>query len=171
MTTSYMSRRIAGAGGGLMLALALMNPIDAQQAPGTCRVTGKATSGTTPLPGVAIAVKSGDAVKGITSTETDGGFGLTLAPGAYTISADLTGFSHVQQPVTIPADGACSQTLNFSLTLTPRSALPSATRGPAQGTAPVAGGPAGRGAAAGATAAGGRGRGTGFQTLGVEPQA
>src|SRR5436190_19837710 len=151
MTTTYMSRRIAGAGGGLMLALALMNPIDAQQAPGACRVTGKATSGTTPLPGVAIAVKSGDAVKGITSTETDGGFGLTLTPGTFTISADLTGFSHVQQPVTIPADGACSQTLNFSLTLAPRVALPSAARGSQQGAAPIAGTPAGgRGTAAAA---------------------
>src|SRR4026209_978679 len=138
MSTSYISRRAAAFGAGLMLALTLMNPLDAQQTPaGVCRVTGRATSGTIPLPGVAIAVKSGDAVKGITSTETDGGFGLTLTPGAHTISADLTGLSHVQQPATIPPDGACSQTLTFSLTLAPRAALPSAARGPQQGGAPV----------------------------------
>jgi hypothetical protein len=157
-----------------MLALAVMNPLDAQQAPaGVCRITGRATSGTTPLPGVAIAVKSGDTVKGVTSTETDGGFGMTLTPGAYSIAAELTGFSRAQQTVTIPADGNCSQVVNFSLTLAPRAPLPAAPRGTPQATAPAAGAaPGARGAGAPPAAAGGRGRGqTGFQTLGVEQQA
>src|SRR5213076_3095621 len=75
----------------------------------------------------------------------------------------------VQQSVTIPADGACSQTLNFTLTLAPRAALPSTARGPQQGAVPVAGG---RGTQPAANAAGGRGRGqTGFQTVAVEQQA
>src|SRR5258708_31997608 len=121
MTTTEMPRQIVGSAAGAMLAFALFSPLGAQQARrgGVCRVTGRATGGTTPLPGVAIAVKVGDTVKGITSTETDGGFGLTLTPGTYTVSADLTGFSHIQQPVTIPAEGTCGHTLNFSLTLTP----------------------------------------------------
>src|SRR5437588_2234350 len=85
MTTFHMSRRTAGLGAGVALAFAFMNPLGAQQAPaGVCRLTGRVTSGTTPLPGVAIAVKAGDVVKGITSTETEGGFGLTLTPGTYT---------------------------------------------------------------------------------------
>jgi trimeric autotransporter adhesin len=174
MTIFNTSRRTAGLGASLMLAFAFMNPLGAQQPPpGVCRVTGRVTAGTTPLPGVAIAVKAGDAVKGITSTETDGGFGLTLTPGAYTIAAELTGFSHAQQAVTIPAEGACSQTINFALTLAPRAALASTSRAPQQGTAPVGGAPAGgRGTAPGAAAAAGRGRGqTGFQTVGVEQQA
>jgi len=157
-----------------MLAFALLIPLGAQQAPaGVCRVTGRATSGTTPLPGVAIAVKTGDAVKGMTSTETDGGFGLTLTPGTYSLSADLTGFSRVEHAVTIPAEGNCSQVVNFALTLAPRTTLTAAQRAPQQGTAPVAGSPSGaRGAAPAQNAAGGRGRGqTGFQTLGVEQQA
>jgi trimeric autotransporter adhesin len=170
-----MSRRAAGPGAGVMLAFAVMNPLGAQQAPptGVCRVTGRATSGTTALPGVAIAVRTGDTVRGATSTETDGGFGLTLTPGTYSLSADLTGFSRVEQPVTITAGASCSQVINFALTLAPRNALSAARRAPQQATAPAAGAPAGnRGAPAAPTAAGGRGRGqTGFQTLGVEQQA
>ena len=164
-----------------MLAFALMNPLGAQQAPtGVCRVTGKVTSGTMALPGVAIAIKAGDTVKGMTSTETDGGFGLTLTPGTYSLTAELTGFSHAQQTVTIPAEGNCSQAVNFALTLAPRNALTATQRAPQQSAAPGAAAPTGmRGAApagAGGTpaqsAAGGRGRGqTGFQTLGVEQQA
>jgi trimeric autotransporter adhesin len=174
MTANFLSRHTAAFGAGLMLVLALLNPLDAQQAPaGVCRVTGRVTSGTTPLPGVAIAVKSGETVKGVTSTETDGGFGMTLTPGAYSIGAELTGFTHVQQVVTIPADGNCSQVVNFSLTLAPRAPLPAAPPGAPPAAAPAAGAPAGvRGAGALPTAAAGRGRGqTGFQTLGVEQQA
>ncbi|HEX9366319.1 MAG TPA: carboxypeptidase regulatory-like domain-containing protein, partial [Vicinamibacterales bacterium] len=174
MTTTDMSRRTAGVGAGVMLAFALLNPLGAQQAPpaGVCRVTGRATSGSTALPGVAIAVKTGDAVKGMTSTETDGGFGLTLTPGTYSLSADLTGFSRVEHAVTIPAEGACSQVVNFALALAPRNALPAVQRAPQQGTAPIAGAPTGgrsavpaqiaaggRGASPGQNAAGGRGRG------------
>src|SRR5258705_5205799 len=174
MTTTDVSRRTAGLGAGVMLAFALWNPLGAQQArAGVCRVTGRATSGTTPLPGVGTAVKGGRGVKGMTSPETDGGFGLTLTPGTYSLSADLTGFSRVEHAVTIPPDGNCSQVVNFALTLAPRATLPAAQRAPQQGTAPIAGAPSGaRGAAPAQNAAGGRGRGqTGFQTLGVEQQA
>jgi len=45
------------------MALGLMNPLHARQAPGNgaCRIAGHVKSGTTPLPGVAIAVKTADA--------------------------------------------------------------------------------------------------------------
>ena len=173
MTTIYMSRRTTGLAAGAMVAIALTSPLGAQQAPPTrvCRITGRVTSGTTALPGVAIAVKAGDALKGMTSTETDGGFGLTLTPGVYALTAELTGFTHAQQAVTIPAEGNCSQVVSLALTLAPRSTP--APRPPQPGSAPVAGGPAGgRGAAPAPNAGGGRGRGqTGFQTLGVQQQA
>jgi hypothetical protein len=157
-----------------MLAIALMSPLGAQQAPaaGVCRITGRVTSGTTALPGVAIAVKTGDTIKGATSTETDGGFGMTLTPGAYTLTAELTGFTHAQQALTIPAEGTCSQVVNLALTLAPRNTPTPAPRPAQPGSAPVAGAPAGgRGTAPSPNAAGGRGRGqTGFQTLDVQQQ-
>ena len=91
MPTSYMCRRTAGFSAGLMLLIALMNPLDARQAAGTgaCRITGRATSGTTPLPGVALTIKAGDAVKGSTWTETNGGYAFNLTAGQYTVSAEL----------------------------------------------------------------------------------
>ena len=50
-------------------------------AAGACRISGRATSGTTPLPGVAMVVQAGDAVKTATSTDTDGTYRLTLPAG------------------------------------------------------------------------------------------
>src|SRR5258708_38883613 len=108
MTTTHMPRQTAGFAAGAVLAFALFSPLGAQQAPaGVCRVTGRATGGATPPPGGAIAGQGGDTVKGVTSTDTDGGVGLTPAPGAPTIRAGLTGFSPTQQPLTIPAEGNC----------------------------------------------------------------
>ena len=64
MTTTYMTKRTAGVAAGLMLAIALMSPLGAQQAPtGVCRVTGRITSGTTALPGVESLQTRGFVVK------------------------------------------------------------------------------------------------------------
>src|SRR5688500_10653135 len=54
--------------------------LDAQQplASGACRITGRATSGGTPLPGVSVVVRLEDAVKTATSSDTDGTYRLTL---------------------------------------------------------------------------------------------
>lgn len=80
MATAYSSRRAAGFAGGLLAALAfqvMSHPLGARQAAGAgpCRIFGRATSGTTPLPGVAL--KSANAVRA-TSTETDGGYAINV---------------------------------------------------------------------------------------------
>jgi hypothetical protein len=150
-----------------MLALALMNPLDARQGPGGCRISGRATSGATPLPGVSITIKTGDSTH-TTSTEADGAYSATLGPGQYTLVAELTGFTRVERSLAIAADASCAQTMNLSLTLAPRQPLAAAPRAPQQAVAPaVAGGrgvpPAGRGAQPAA-------RGRGFETVQVQPQ-
>ena len=135
-----------------MLALAWMNPLDARQGAGTCRISGRATSGATALPGVAIIVKTGDSSRA-TSTEADGAYSLSVAPGPYVLSAELTGFTRVERPLTVTADGVCAQIVNLALALAPRQPLPAAGRTPPQAAAP-----AGRGQA-------------GFETVQVQPQA
>jgi hypothetical protein len=99
---------------------AVMRPLDAQQ-DGTCRVAGKATSGSTPLPGVSITASVDGSPKYTTSTDVDGTYHLALTPGAYQISAELTGFRRVDQPLT--AD-ACGRSIDFELTLTARVVRP-----------------------------------------------
>src|SRR5690349_21159176 len=163
MINVYTFRRMAsfGAAAGLAAALAFPTNIDARQAAAqaTCRITGRATSGQQPLPGVAIAIKSGTALKAATSTDQDGTYGITLTPGQYVISAELTGFSAVEQTITVASNGSsgsdaaapdrCSQTLNIPMALAPRRPLPAAaasspangpTQAPAQTTAAANGG-------------------------------
>ncbi|HYT74725.1 MAG TPA: hypothetical protein VEL79_08255, partial [Vicinamibacterales bacterium] len=70
MSNLYQFRRTASLGAALtMMLAALMIPVDALQgpAPGSCRISGHVTAGTSPLPGVAIAVKSGEALRVATS--------------------------------------------------------------------------------------------------------
>src|SRR5690348_12110702 len=100
MSTSYLSRQALGFAAATLCALALMHPVDAQQAPppGSCRITGHVTSGSTPLPGVSITIKTGAALRAATSTDVDGSFSVPAVPGEYTISADLTGFTRVDRP-------------------------------------------------------------------------
>jgi hypothetical protein len=147
-----------------MLALALMNPLDARQGSPTCRISGRAMSGATPLPGVSITVKSADSSRA-TSTDADGGYALNLAAGQHTLSAELTGFSRVERMVTVADGAACAQTVNLSLTLAPRQPLPPAAAAPQQAAVPAA---AGRGAQ---PAGRGRGNQPGFETVQVQPQA
>ncbi|HJY35319.1 MAG TPA: carboxypeptidase regulatory-like domain-containing protein, partial [Vicinamibacterales bacterium] len=130
--TSFHNRRTAGFALGVLLALSFFAPLGARQAAGAgpCRITGHATSGTTPLPGVSIAVKTGETPHVTTSTEVDGGFAINLPPGQYTLSAELTGFARVDRPLVISADGACNQTVNLSLALMPRGPLASMSSGP-----------------------------------------
>ena len=79
-----------------------------------------ATSGTTPLPGVSLVFKNGDAVAAATSTETDGTYQATVKPGTYHVSVALGGFSPVERDVAIEGD-ACGQTMDVQLTLPPRT--------------------------------------------------
>src|SRR5262245_64820180 len=54
------------------LAFGWRGPVDAwQQGEGSCRITGRALSGSAPLPGVSVLVKSGGAVKNATSKVPD----------------------------------------------------------------------------------------------------
>ena len=186
MSTSPMSRQAFGLAAAAMFAFALMNPVDARQASpaGTCRITGHVKSGTMPLPGVSITVKAGTTLRAATSTDVDGSFSVPAAPGDYTMSAELTGFGRVEQPVTVAPGPRCPEGLDLTMSLAPRQPLPAPTAGtpPATAGAPIAdgrGARTGRGAAPGAgqpqaatRGARGNSQGTqqqnGFETLQVQ---
>jgi hypothetical protein len=144
------------------LAGSFLRPVDAQQAlpPGACRITGRATSGATPLPGVTVVIRSNDAVKAATSTDPDGTYHVALGPGVYKLSAGLTGFGPVDKDVTI-STGGCPAAVDLQMSLAPRQASP-ATTATATMTGPLAS-PAG-----GAQQPGARG---GQQQRGGQPQA
>lgn len=141
------------------LASGLWVPVVADQAGAACRVAGRAASGATPLPGVSVVAKIGDAVRAATSTEQDGTYTLTLPAGAYRLSADLTGFGRLDRDLSLEGS-ACDQKVDLQLALTPKSASAAAPV-PSRGRA----GGAGAGARAGGPAT------PRFQALGVTPQA
>lgn len=89
-----------------------------------------------PLPGVSVVVQAGPEVKAATSTDPDGTYRLALPPGTYEISAELTGFVPVRKPVTIAA-GACAQSMDFILSLAPRTRAAAATGAAAAGAQPA----------------------------------
>ena len=152
------------------VAFGWKGPLDAwEQITGACRISGRAVSGTLPLPGVSILVRSGGDIKTATSTDPDGSYRLSLVEGVYQLAAELTGFTSVTRAITV-GNGTCDQTVDFQLTLAPRTpvaARPVAPGSPAptqaaRGAAPqsaVSGQPA---AAAGAQR---------FETLNVQTQA
>src|SRR5581483_1242615 len=108
---------------GLILPLhAAQDPPRLGATPG-CRLTGRITAnpGNQPLPGVDIVAESEGVTSAATSTEVDGSFVLPLNTGAYRITADLLGFSNQSQTVAV-GPSACNQTLNFQLSLAPRTA-------------------------------------------------
>src|SRR6266542_2205838 len=115
---------IAGCG---TVAFWWMGPVDGSQqaAAGTCRVSGRAMSGATPLPGVSILVRTGDTVKRAASTDPDGTYHLGLAAGAYEVTAELMGFTRLARSISIGA-APCDQTIDFQLALAPRESTPAA---------------------------------------------
>lgn len=120
------------------------------QASGGCRIGGRAAASSTPLPGVAVIVRSGDSISGASSTELDGTFHLAIAPGSYEISAELTGFTAASAPLHILEGQPCPAPVNFQLALVPRGSTPapsSSTVAPSSVAPSSAAG--GRGAAAG----------------------
>jgi trimeric autotransporter adhesin len=148
-------RRLLAVAGTFGLATAIL-PLDARQAPAGCQITGKASSATRPLPGVSLVARAGDTVKAVTSTEPDGTYRMPLAPGTYTITAELTGFTTREQSVTMDMS-ACATTVDFTLALAPRVVRPEgAAPAPRPAVAPQRG----------ATTAGAR-----FEALAVEQQA
>src|SRR5438874_223694 len=175
MSNLHSVRWPAVLGASIVITIALMIPMDALQgtAPGSCRIAGHVMSGTSPLPGVAISVKSGGAPRVVTSTDVDGGFSVSLTPGQYVLAAELTGFTRIEQPLTVATGtGECGQPLNLAMALAPRSARAAPSSAPA--AAAQANTAAARGSAPPQTA-GGRDRGnapgqTGFQTVQVQQQ-
>jgi trimeric autotransporter adhesin len=106
------------------------------QATPSCRISGRVTSGNTPLPGVSITVRAGDALKIATSTDIDGTYAFSSTPGAaYHLSAEFTGFTTAATDVTVGAPAVrsavegrvlpkvegCDQTVDLELTLRPRT--------------------------------------------------
>jgi hypothetical protein len=107
--------------------------LDAQQAaaPGSCRITGRAVSGATPLPGVSVIVRSGEAVKTATSTDTDGTYRLMVPAGAYRVAAELTGFDAVARDITVGTPPCAAAAVDFQLALSPRVPRTSTPMSPA----------------------------------------
>ena len=116
----------------------------------SCKLTGKATSGPRPLPGVAIVVRSGERVVAVSSTEVDGSYQITLPPEAtYRLVAELTAFARVERDVTVAAP-PCELSANLEFTLASRTTTPSTPADPSTAAAvPAAATTTGRGAAAG----------------------
>jgi hypothetical protein len=135
---------------------------------GSCQVTGRAVAGTVPLPGVAVLVRVGGAVKAATSTDTDGTYRLLVTAGTYDVSAELTGFDPVAKPLTIAeAATPCTQAVDFQLSLAPR--VPRTPAGSAAAPRPASAAVLqGRGLPPSADAAAVAQR---FATLNVETQA
>jgi hypothetical protein len=149
-----------------------MGPVDAwqQAAAGTCRISGRVVSGAVPLPGVSVLVRMGDVVKTATSTDPDGTYHVVLPAGAYDLTAELTGFTHVARPITIGV-APCDQTVDFQLALAPRVPVAGAAASGRPGGGAAAP-PGGRGVApAGANAQPDAAGASRFETLTVQTQA
>jgi hypothetical protein len=154
-TQHHAARTIASAGTGLLLLLAAMPGIWAQQgqAPQACRIAGKITSGSIALPGVAVTILDGDRTVTASSSDIDGTWRVSIPPaGNYQLRVELTGF----QPLTQDLAGGvlpCDRAMDLQLTLAPRATTP---------VRPPQGAPAPAGAAAAASR---------FETLAVQSQA
>jgi hypothetical protein len=110
-----------------------------------CRVAGHVTSGRDPLPGASVVVHAGDTLKTATSTDIDGSFALSLAPGAsYRLDVELTAFATGERAIAVGAP-PCDTTVDVQLVLAARRER----RAPAGAARP----------------------GRGFQTLTVQPEA
>ena len=150
------------------LAFGFRGPLDAwQQAAGGCRISGRATSGTQPLPGVSVLVRSAGTVKTATSTEPDGTYRISLAEGTYDVSAELTGFTSAARSITVNGS-TCDQTIDFQLTLAPRTPAAAATGSPTSASGRRGAPPQTGVAGAQSAAAPGAQR---FETLNVQTQA
>ena len=103
---------------------------EAQQPSAACVVTGRVTSGTAPLPGVAVLATRADTVIAATSTEPDGVYRLALRPGAYAVRIELTGFTTIAQALTVGGEPCAARTADVQMALQPRTvpaaALPGA---------------------------------------------
>ena len=101
------------AAAGAILAVPLTPALDAQQsaAPGACRISGKAASTATPLPGVSIVLTAQGSVKAVTSTDIDGTYHVTIPAGTYTLTAWHETLGTATQTVTV--GGSESPAISF----------------------------------------------------------
>ena len=79
----------------LLLSVLLASQSATGQPPATpaCAIAGTVRSGATALPGVALTLRSGDAVVAATSTDIDGTYRIRVAAaGAYQLQAELAAF-------------------------------------------------------------------------------
>ncbi len=126
-------RRLVVLVAALSSATAALFPLAAEQAPAAgCRINGRASNGTTPLPGVSVVVLAGESVVAATSTEVDGTYQLAVPSGAFRLKAELTGFTTADQAITLAGE-PCVSTVNLQLPLTPRTPRPPAAAQPAAG--------------------------------------
>ncbi|HZI80090.1 MAG TPA: hypothetical protein VFD69_11295 [Vicinamibacterales bacterium] len=88
-----------------------------------CVLTGRVTSGATPLPGVSIVLSQSGTVAAASSTDENGTFRVRVSPGEYAVAAQMAAFAPHQGTVAIGAgSGACGASLDIQLTLASRSA-------------------------------------------------
>src|SRR5438477_886548 len=86
-----------------------------------CRIEGRVSSGSVPLPGVSIAVNVAGALKGATSTDGDGRYSIgVVADATYELSALFTGFTTGRHELAV-GGSPCDQKIDFELALLPRA--------------------------------------------------
>ena len=159
----------------LGLLVATQYPIAATQvsgpqpalAPRPCRVSGVVRGEGMGLPGATVTVLDTEVVRAVTSSDVDGHYAISLAPGGYELRIELAAFVTLGRRITM-SPLSCQTAADFDMTLTSRSpggSLPPVPALPADGARGGVGG--GRGG----FGPGGRGRQGGaarFQTLAVE---
>ncbi len=110
----------------------------------TCHLTGTVTSGTIPLPGAAVIIKSGPRIAAAGSTNADGKFSFNVTSGnVFQLTAEMNLFTSVQKDITIPGGPPCDVKADFDLALRPRTepivVPPAPAAEPAAGATPPAG--------------------------------
>ena len=96
-------------------------PAPPAQTASRCRISGRITSGSVPLPGVSVVVHAGETLRAATSTDIDGSYAILFSPNAsYRLSADFSGFTGASHDVILAAP-PCDQTIDFQLALRPRA--------------------------------------------------
>ena len=112
-----------------------------------CTISGTITGLGGPLPGVSITLRRGDVVQTAASTDIDGTFKVALPDASYRLAAELTGFDGVQREIVVTKE-VCAQTVDLTMSLTPRVARAAAPTQPGAQAA-RAGGSGRRGGGAG----------------------
>src|SRR5687767_6662093 len=142
-----MTRRstaVKAAGIAVVVASVALGAQQAPPAAAACTISGTITGLGGPLPGVSITMRRDDTIQTAGSTDVDGRFRLSLPDASYQLTAELTGFDSTRKDVTVSKE-MCAQTVDVTMTLTPRTASApprngrgAGAAGPRGGTAPVA---------------------------------